>query len=685
MRLTLGLAIAALAASPASSLDLNGWYNCAYYTSGRRLDATTAANVHDFYGINRPWPGTRAFVGHTTHKDTPAAALTSAGSSVSAQCGSYTLPLCHQGVCNSTKTISVFAKRIPGTTSKAVWLLQGGPGASSVNMEGFMLDWYNRLGGAYSVYTIDHRGTGRSEYLGCRNSQAQTGGSPGGASVTLSELPTCLLDLQRTYDYQTAAFSITSAAKDIAAIVGDIPESDVYIYGVSYGTVLVERVMHLDPPKVKGYVLDSVQSEDYTSWTDSPTFSNWDRDFDIIAKRFLDYCTRDATCASYFPSKNITTDLAALYAKLDGNTTSDCATLVQNTLGSTDDTPSDLLRVFFGSLFPDMGRRALIPVFVHRLLRCSSSDLDVLNYYFNPDPSGNGSSSSDSTASDAPDSDLLYKTIVYSELWQRPTPGYLEMYSTFSSTLMASGLYPMVGEYCVFAGAMTENHCYELSSVLPSDATPAINFTYTPDAYFNVTTAVPSRASVVVLSGKLDPQTPSNYAEHQFQKMSGAAKRLYSFDYAAHATIVTTPVVTPNSPTCAVSIILSYVQNQGDVTNIDSSCMQSVQPLVLSIDSSTAKQLFNVSDPYDGVIPRPTSTPTAKTTTTKAPTPATTSAPSNSTTSSGMAQNNSYSTTEIALIASCSSLAVLAVLLFAVVVNQHRRLQHAAENLGTKF
>ncbi|KAG3149821.1 hypothetical protein PI124_g13212 [Phytophthora idaei] len=30
------------------------------------------------------------------------------------------------------------------------------------------------------------------------------------------------------------------------------------VYGVSYGTVVVERLMHLNPPTVNGYALDGI-------------------------------------------------------------------------------------------------------------------------------------------------------------------------------------------------------------------------------------------------------------------------------------------------------------------------------------------------------------------------------------------------------------------------------------------
>lgn len=51
------------------------------------------------------------------------------------ECAEVDVPLCHEGVCASAKTINVFVKRVAtgatGTKRPAMWMLQGGPGLSS--------------------------------------------------------------------------------------------------------------------------------------------------------------------------------------------------------------------------------------------------------------------------------------------------------------------------------------------------------------------------------------------------------------------------------------------------------------------------------------------------------------------------------------------------------------------------
>ncbi|KAG2522069.1 hypothetical protein JM16_006022 [Phytophthora kernoviae] len=61
----------------------------------------------------------------------------------------------------------------PNTKSN-VWILQGGPGASSTAMESAVVELHTRMNGSVNVYTMDHRGTGRSTFLDCMAAQVTT-------------------------------------------------------------------------------------------------------------------------------------------------------------------------------------------------------------------------------------------------------------------------------------------------------------------------------------------------------------------------------------------------------------------------------------------------------------------------------------------------------------------------------
>lgn len=58
------------------------------------------------------------------------------------QCTEVVMPLCHEGICKSGKTINVFVRRLladptemKAAATKALWFLQGEPGASSAGSE----------------------------------------------------------------------------------------------------------------------------------------------------------------------------------------------------------------------------------------------------------------------------------------------------------------------------------------------------------------------------------------------------------------------------------------------------------------------------------------------------------------------------------------------------------------------
>ncbi|KAG6623815.1 putative serine protease family S33 [Phytophthora cinnamomi] len=64
-------------------------------------------------------------------------------SDITFECATVEAPLCHPGICTSSKTIELFVKRKLATVTlyqeqtarKSLWLLAGGPGASSVDLE----------------------------------------------------------------------------------------------------------------------------------------------------------------------------------------------------------------------------------------------------------------------------------------------------------------------------------------------------------------------------------------------------------------------------------------------------------------------------------------------------------------------------------------------------------------------
>ncbi|KDO29471.1 hypothetical protein SPRG_20058 [Saprolegnia parasitica CBS 223.65] len=384
------------------------------------------------------------------------------------ECALVVLPLCHASVCDdpSNRTVQVFMKRLVARSDfveepsiKDLWVLQGGPGASSIAMETMMIDLYDVLDGQVNVYTMDHRGTGRSSPLQCIATQAATPGSPGGDVIELAEMPDCIQDILFQIDGHTSAFSVTSAALDLELVLRafSVANQPTFVYGASYGTLLVERLMQLGPTGITGFVLDGVVSQ-RGSDAFRHSFANWDHDVASVGSRFLDRCTTDAFCKAQVQQHNVTQLLQEVYSRLD-------ASVVTNTSLDTL-LPSHHLRTVVSKMLLNWELRQLLPALIYRLWRAESIDLVALMQF---KTSSNLWQMADVGSSFNGFSMMLYYLIVFSEEWAYPTPSTSTLDATYARGLFGTGVSGLVPFYCL----MTQY----------KDEASALQYFGTPDAY----------------------------------------------------------------------------------------------------------------------------------------------------------------------------------------------------------
>ncbi|KAF0744118.1 hypothetical protein Ae201684_001262 [Aphanomyces euteiches] len=452
-----------------------------------------------------------------------AAAVGSTIDSPAAECADVKMPLCYANVCNDARQISVFLKRLranattqPGATAKALWVLQGGPGPASKNMERNMLQAYKAANGTMSVYTMDHRGTGRSTILDCATK------FPFG-----KDLADCLASLKQTYgESAPAAFSVTSAAMDMKSFVESsiFANTDVFVYGVSYGTYLVERLMHLAPRQVKGYILDSIQSEQFYTTKSAPYFSNWDKDVAGVVDQFLAMCDREKFCAGKI-GPNAKQTLKAVYKTIDNSNTNNCSQI----LGAAAKkgkfaTPSGVVSQTLYDWLTSRTKRVFVPAYIYRLKRCNKEDqmwiraLELPNALEIPQ---------DATATGpylngTGNSDVVYDNILYKD----SVDALMSIGNAFSANLTIS-------KYCIYVG--------NNDPVCAGQPKYNVNFVYKRDEYWNKTAAIPDGASVLMFSGILDPATPPKYAKDEYATMAGSKKLLVTFPVANHAVLSNAP------------------------------------------------------------------------------------------------------------------------------------------------
>ncbi|GLE03171.1 hypothetical protein PINS_up012050 [Pythium insidiosum] len=571
------LAVCSAPTAMAADDKLIGWYPCSSFT---------------FKGeFSEP-----------SNSTTNAKPLLADGENLEAQCAIFKAPLCYDGVCkdSSKQEIEIFAKRIIGESADGkpnVIFMQGGPGAASPAMESAMRSLYETLGGKVNVYTLDHRGTGRSTKLDCVAAQAQMSGSPGGSSVTSDEVGGCAAELERRYGSDLSSFSVTSAASDLQLFISTyLAKSETYVYGVSYGVSLVERLMHLKTKEIAGYILDGISTSSGSDIKNFEYFSSWDPDYDEVGQLFLAQCDKNAeVCGKYFKGNGLAATVRSVVQKLS-QTSSSCGNAIRRAYSAKLDgagdavQPDALVRQIFGGFLASEFRRNLIPALAYRLNRCNSDDEKVVEHLVTA-----MLDDSDSSEEDYFSSDLLYKLIVYSEFWEEPAPSQETMLARFLNTTMSSGSFTEVETYCVFSKNTTAA-CSDFAKAAKYDASPII---YKKDKYWNV--AAKPDVSVLLLSSKLDPQTPHKYAEYLYKALDTDKKELVTFEHATHGTIWTTPLSDdPNAKVCGMELLASYVKSGGDLSKMDKSCVAAMPPINLKLDEKVMYKWLSTESAFDG-------------------------------------------------------------------------------------
>lgn len=153
--------------------------------------------------------------------------------------------------------VDLFIRKFPsasGTTTGQVWLIAGGPGESGASFYPFLGTFRQAFPGR-DLIIPDHRGTGYSTRL-CPDEEAVE--SSGGPALTGEEWGSCIGSMYRNVE-RTHAFTTTNASQDLSQLITRFRgDGSVQVYGVSYGTQLVLRMLQTAPVSLDGIVLDGL-------------------------------------------------------------------------------------------------------------------------------------------------------------------------------------------------------------------------------------------------------------------------------------------------------------------------------------------------------------------------------------------------------------------------------------------
>ena len=454
-------------------------------------------------------------------------------------------------------TIGIFVQRLKGLAAERrgqLWLLEGGPGGSGADFDGFM-EQFRTLDPTLDLYAVDHRGVGRSARLSCPDQEGEA--SAGGFNITDAEWPACIAALQAEWGPDLAEFPTTAAARDVGRLleVTREPGKQSFVYGVSYGTYWAHRYLQLFPSQATAVVLDSIAppGEDFT---------HYDVDYNAVGQDLMDVCAADALCSSKLGAD----PWAALGHLFDLLDQGHCPALTQ-TLGFD----RMYLRYSLGVLLMSVDTRAFIPAVAYRFERCDDADVAAITQL-----SSVLFGQQQLTYYDTLMSTALFNNVAISELWPESAPPLAEFLAEVDGLFASIDLSPRVAAL--------------------QDAWPR----YPDDAYVGqwATTDLP----LLMMNGDLDPQTPIWVGSQADPHFNGANQRFYTIPRAAHCTIAQSPVSTAGAQDCGMQLLLGFLADP--LVAPDDSCLADLAPVDFTGNAAYSQYLFGTADMWDDATAR---------------------------------------------------------------------------------
>ncbi|KAG2788398.1 hypothetical protein PC129_g4307 [Phytophthora cactorum] len=88
-----------------------------------------------------------------------------------------------------------------------------------------------------------------------------------------------------------------------------------------------------------------------------------------------------------------------------------------------------------------------------------------------------------------------------------------------------------------------------------------------------------------------------------YRVFKGDNKELITFDYCPHSTLGSSGMVDedPMSPTCAIEVLASYLENNGDLNLMNKTCVDEMLLFNLTIPPSIIYSSMSTDDAYDGI------------------------------------------------------------------------------------
>lgn len=231
-------------------------------------------------------------------------------------------------------------------------MVPDGPGLSGAMYESIVQPLMSATNQAYSIYLMDHRGTGQSiPSLHCPDEPAINGELPEGDCITY---------LDETYGDTIEYMNTYAIVRDYISLTELITNSDdrVLFYGSGYGAFVINQIIIQDPNLIDLVVMDSALL---------PSIVNYDEYAHDAGLRLLNRCQSFSECRD----------------KVDNNDPEDIIEDLFNNFPNLD-CPRQLglekseIQTIFRNMATDLDYRPLLLPVVVRVLRCNGDDLEYL-------------------------------------------------------------------------------------------------------------------------------------------------------------------------------------------------------------------------------------------------------------------------------------------------------------------
>ncbi|CAF2732288.1 unnamed protein product [Rotaria sp. Silwood2] len=448
-------------------------------------------------------------------------------------------------------------------TNNTLFILTGGPGESG---------WTFILYAAYlfppsdgiTIILPDHRGIGLSTSLSCDNYGSQ--------NIDVN----CISYLTSKWSIEGLnQFSITSAAHDLSVQIRyyqSIVSSRIAVFGMSYGTIWLDRFLQIYPNLVQASIMDSAINPILMS------FSRYDLWASLVATKILAYCQLQPECNRYFPaSEPPQIMLSRILKELDENN----QRCVNNYFSQYQLTADKLRNIFSGMMYSSESfyDRTVIPAVIFRLNRCNQDDVTLLKFFFQTKlGTQNGTGSENLTIPSLLGSAVLGYNIVQSELWLGQNEEEVDLETILSwhnSTLV---------------GSKDPTLYISLRSKWPK---------YPLNEYYH---KVATNSTVLMLAGQLDPAAHTDYAIH-LAALTAKTRTFYSFPLIGHIVIL----VAQFGYQCPLKLVSAWAFPNLFPSNwSDPNCVQEFPTTINFVGADEGGEYasmkhFNISKPFDNL------------------------------------------------------------------------------------